>query len=85
MAGDEQGFCEELRLLADRVCYGRCEFPRERQISGEKLGELFGGIEGVVDVPLELVYECVLSDGDVELDQHPHVIVLVRRVRQREV
>ena len=35
---------------------------------------------GIVDIPLKLIHECVLSNGNVELDQDPHLVVFVRSI-----
>ena len=77
MAGDVEALGEELGLLADRVGDGGGELAREREVARHLTGKVLGRVEGVVDVPLELVDEGVGSDGDVELDEDAHVVVLV--------
>lgn len=85
MSGDEEGFGEELGLLADAMGDCSCEFARELKIAGQEESKFFGGVERIVDVPFELVDEGVLTDCDVEFHENAHVIVLVGGIRQRQV
>jgi hypothetical protein len=80
MANAVQAAREELCLFADAVRNRSCELARQRQVASHASGKLLGRIHGIVDVPFELVNQGMRADGDIQLDQYPHLVVLVGRV-----
>ena len=73
---------EELGLLPNAVSDSGGEFAGQGEVARHAGGEFFRGIDRVVDFPFELVDKRVRTDSDVQLDEDPHLVVLVSRVGQ---
>ena len=80
MTGHIESFGVRLNLFVNGCSNGGGEVTAETEVTGHLPCKCFWGICRVIDIPVELISELMLSDGDVEFDLNAHLVVFIRAI-----